>query len=39
VEMVMFAILQQYAFSASDYSRETEKVLIDAKEKREKKTD
>ncbi len=39
VEMVMFAILQQYAFSASDYSGEFEKVLIDAKEKREKKTD
>ncbi len=39
VEMVLFAILQQYAFSASDYSGEIEKVLIDAKEKREKKTD
>jgi hypothetical protein len=39
VEMVMFAILQQYAFSASDYSGEIEKVLIDAKEKWEKKTD
>lgn len=39
VEMVMFAVLQQYAFSAGEYSGEVEKLLLDAKKRREEKVD
>jgi len=38
VEMVMFAVLQQYAFSAHDYSGEVGRRMIDAQKKLEKMT-
>jgi hypothetical protein len=38
VEMVMFAVLQQYAFSAHDYSGEVRRRMIDAQKKLEKMT-
>jgi hypothetical protein len=36
--MVMFAVLQQYTFSAHDYSGEVERRMIDAQKKLEKMT-
>jgi hypothetical protein len=38
VEMVMFAVLQQYAFSAHDYSGEVGRRMIDTQKKLEKMT-
>lgn len=37
VEMVGFAILQQYAFSVQEYSGNYDKILQDAQRRREKK--
>lgn len=37
LEMVVFSVLQQYAFSTSEYSGEVEKMLASANARREKK--
>lgn len=34
VEMVIFSVLQQYAFSVAEYSGEVEKLLLKAKRRR-----
>lgn len=37
VEMVGFAVLQQYAFGVQEYSGDLDKLLLDAQQRREKK--